>query len=387
MKRLSLFLAATALTASPALAQQSGHSMQGMSMPGMTMPMPAKKPAAKKASPAPKKKTAAKKPAAKKGGAAKTAKAAAGKPAARATASDQHDMTNMPGMTTPADPNSGQDMSQMPGMAMPADPHAGHDMAPMPGMAAPEPPLGPPPAAAFKGPQNAADTVWGGAAMDPSRTFLLTREHGAMRVAKLLIDQAETRIRNGRDGYFVNAEGWYGGDIDKLWLKTEIEGAYGSKPGQAEVQALWSHAIDPWFNLQTGVRIDTEPRTTGRLAVGVEGLAPYWIEVDGAAFLSTRGDLTARFEAKHDLRITQKLLLQPRGQLDFALHDIPEERVGSGLSKVELGARLRYQITPNFAPYIGIVYERAIGHTARFVRAAGDDPGGLEFAVGVRTWF
>ena len=156
-----------------------------------------------------------------------------------------------------------------------------------------------------------------------------------------LIDQAETRVGHGRDGYFINAEGWYGGDIDKLWLKTEIEGAYGSKPGQAEVQALWSHAIDPWFNLQSGVRIDTEPRTTARLAVGIEGLAPYWIEVDGAAFLSTRGDFTARFEAKHDLRITQRLLLQPPGQHDFALHATPGERVGPGLAKAAPGARAR----------------------------------------------
>ena len=400
MRRISLLLAVTSLAASPAVAQHAGHDMPGMKMPGMKMPIPSKKSGQKKVTPAKKKATARKAATGKKSGTsskeAPTAKKApAGhkahdkssmpgmkmpaKGGAQSSTSAGHDMSTMPGMTTP-----GHDMSQMPGMQMPADQHAGHDMA---GMAAPEPPVGPPPAAALEGPENAADTVYGTAAMQPSRAFLLTKEHGGMTASKLLVDQLETRVRSGRDGYFVNAEGWYGGDIDKLWLKTEIEGNYGRKPDQAEFQALWSHAIDPWFNLQTGVRLDTTPRTRGRLVLGVQGLAPYWIEVSGAAFLSTKGDLTARFEAEHDARITQKLILQPRAQLDFALQDIPQERVGAGLSTIELGARLRYQFAPNFAPYVGVVYERALGHTARFVRSDGENPGGLQFTVGLRTWF
>ena len=402
MKRLVLLIAATALTASPAVAQMN-MNMPGMHMPGMKMPPPKKKPAAKK-KPAPAKKSAV----SRKGSKAK-ASAARKVPAKKAAAKPhpKHDMSQMPGMemppgetmpgmTMPPTPApGGQQMETMPGMEMPpgqtmpgmqmpADQHAGHNMA---GMAAPEPSVGPPPAEALQGPENAADTVYGTTAMQPSRTFLLTKEHGGMTAAKLLVDQLETRVRNGRDGYFVNAEGWYGGDIDKLWLKTEIEGAYGRAADQVEVQALWSHAIDPWFNLQTGVRFDAEPRARGRLVLGVEGLAPYWFEVNAAAFLSTKGDITARAEAEHDVRITQKLILQPRAQLDFALQDIPQERVGSGLSNIEVGARLRYQFVPNFAPYVGVVYERALGRTARFLRADGDSPGGLQFTVGVRTWF
>lgn len=364
MKRLLLLLGASALAATPAAAQHSGHNM-----PGMTMP--AKKPAAKKA-PASKKKATAKKPASKKASAAKKVKAPIKKQAAQPAAEPKPD-------------SHGQhDMSQMPAAAMPADAHAGHDLA---AMAAPEPPVAGPPPQALQGPENAADGVWGRSAMQFSRAFLLTKEHGGMTVAKLLIDQAETRIKGGRDGYFVNAEAWYGGDIDKLWLKTEVEGDFGARPEQAEFQALWSHAIDPWFNLQTGIRVDAEPDMRGRLVAGVEGLAPYWIEVDAAAFLSDKGDVTARLEVEHDVRITQKLILQPRGELDFALQDIPHERIGSGLSKIELGVRLRYELVPNFAPYIGLVYERALGGTASFVRADGDDSGGLAFTVGLRTWF
>lgn len=368
MKRFSLLLAATSLAASPALAQHAGHDMSGMKMPGMTMPMPSKKSAQMKVTPA-KKKTTAKKPAAKKTATARKAGASGKKaPTAKKAPAGQ----------------KAHDMSSMPGMQMPADQHAGHNMA---GMTAPEPPVRPPPPEALKGPENAADTVYGTAAMQPSRAFLLTKEHGGMTASKLLVDQLETRVRKGRDGYFVNAEGWYGGDIDKLWLKSEIEGNYGRKPDQAEFQVLWGHAIDPWFNFQTGVRLDAAPKTRGRLVLGVEGRAPYWIEVNAAAFLSTKGDLTARLEAEHDARITQKLVLQPRAQLDFALQDIPQERVGSGLSTLELGARLRYQFVPNFAPYVGVVYERALGRTARFVRSDGESPGGLQFTVGLRTWF
>jgi copper resistance protein B len=196
--------------------------------------------------------------------------------------------------------------------------------------------------------------------MAPSQAALF-QEHGDMVTHKVLLDQLEARVRSGRDGYFLNAEGWYGGDIDKLWLKTEVEGDIGGKLEQAEFQALWSHAIDPWFDLQAGVRLDAEPDMRGHLVLGVEGLAPYWIEVDAAAFLSDKGDVTARAEAEHDVRITQKLVLQPRVELDFALQDITHARLGSGLASADLGLRLRYGFVPNFAPYIGVSYERAFG--------------------------
>jgi copper resistance protein B len=275
------------------------------------------------------------------------------------------------------DPHAGHTMP-----TQPADPHAGHDM----GATAADVPVGPPPPEALSGPEHAADTAWGAAAMEQGRAVLFA-EHGDMATRKFLVDQLEARVRDGRDGYFLNAEGWFGGDIDKLWLKTEIEGAFGRKPEQAEVQALWSHAINPWFDLQLGVRLDAQPDTRGRLVLGVEGLAPYWIEIDAAAFLSDKGDVTARFEAEHEVRLTQKLTLQPRAEVDFSLQDIEREHVGSGLSSAELGLRLRYQLEPNFAPYIGVAYERAFGDMRRFLRAEGDDPDSLSLVAGLRAWF
>ena len=264
------------------------------------------------------------------------------------------------------------------------DPHAGHDMG---AMAGPEIPLGAPPPEALTGPKHAADAYWGSASMERGRNFL-REEHGSMPVSRFLVDRAEARVRDGRDGYLLDVEAWYGGDINKLWLKSELEGSWGKKPEHAEIQALWSHAIDPWFDLQAGVRFDPQPGPNrSHLVLGVQGLAPYWWEVEGTLFLSNKGELTARAEAEYDLRITQKLIFQPRAEVDLSLQDVPELAIGSGVTSASLGARLRYQVSPLVAPYVGVEYERAFGDTRRFLRADGEDPGGFNLLAGVRFWF
>jgi len=262
----------------------------------------------------------------------------------------------------------------------------GHDMAAM-SEAAPDPPAAPPPSAALGGPAHAADTVYPADRMADARA-IFRDEHGVIRTSRVLVDQLEARIHNGRDGYAWDGEAWFGGAINRLWLKTEGEGTFGHAPEQAEAQALWSRAIDPWFNLQAGIRYDFRPEPErGYLVLGIEGLAPYRFQVDGAVFLSNKGDLSARFEAEYDQRITQRLILQPRIDLDLSLQDVPELRTGAGLSTAEAGLRLRYEIVPEFAPYVGVHYGRSFGDTARFRRAAGEDVGGWTFLLGVRTWF
>lgn len=295
-------------------------------------------------------------------------------------------------MQKPADPHAGHEMPQSAdphaGHQMPqaADPHAGHDMGAA--AASPQaPPIAPPPPEAFLGPAHAADLVYGDQRMAEAREELYD-EHGDIETYKILVDQLETRIGKGRDGYGWDAQAWYGGDIDKAWFKTEGEGSFGRAAEKAEVQALWSHAIDPWFDLQAGVRYDFKPDPErAYLVLGVQGLAPYWFEIDAATFVSNKGDISARFEAEYDLRLTQKLILQPRAEIDLAFQDVPEIGLGSGLSSGELGARLRYEIRPTFAPYVGVEYERAFGDTADFRRAEGEKAGGWNVLVGLRTWF
>jgi copper resistance protein B len=250
-----------------------------------------------------------------------------------------------------------------------------------------EPPITLPPAAALSGPEHAADAIFGTGPMVSARETM-RREHGDMPVFKVLFDRIEARLREGSDGYLVDGQAWYGGDIDKFWLKTELEGEFGQGLEEAEVQALWSHAIDPWFDLQAGIRYDARTGSDrAHLVLGVQGLAPYWWEVEAALFVSREGDITARAEAEHDVRITQKLILQPRAEIDFSFQDVPDLALGSGITNAALGARLRYQFNPLFAPYIGLEYDRALGDTARFARAAGESAGGWNFVLGVRTWF
>jgi len=415
MTRLLIALAAATALSAPALAQHHGHHMPAPT-PKKAAPTPAaKKPAAKKAPPKrAAAKPAAKKPAAKRAPVRKPAarKPAAPKPEAAKPAADPHAGHQVP-ETPQADPHAGHDMSATPqpdphaGHDVPAtpppdphaghgaaaaDPHAGHGAAAADphaghGSSAPTPPTAPPPPGALTGPAHAADLVFGAGEMARAREEL-RREHGDMLVGKLLVDRLEARIRNGSDGYLWDGQGWYGGDIDKVWVKTEGEGEFGGGIEEAEVQALWSHAIGPFFDLQAGARYDIRPQPDrGHLVLGIQGLAPYWFEVDAAAFLSSKGDLTARVEAEYDQRITQKLILQPRIEFDLAAQNIPEIGIGSGLSTGELGLRLRYEFKPQFAPYVGVEYERAFGDTADFRRAAGEDVGGWSFLVGVRAWF
>lgn len=288
----------------------------------------------------------------------------------------------------------------------PADLHAGHagPAAPAPdpsclpehaamghctpgGGTAADIPVASPPAEARSGPEHAADTVWNPVDMAASRQ-VLRDEHGGMKVGKILIDRLEWANRSGKDGYAFDGQAWWGGDIDKVWLKAEGEGTFGEGAEGVEAQALWSHAIDPWFDLQLGLRQDFAPGPNRTyLTAGIQGLAPYWFEVDVSTFLSNKGEFSARAEAEYDLRITQRIILQPRIEFDLAAQDVPELGIGSGLSTGELGARLRYEVERQFAPYVGVQYERAFGDTADFRRFAGEKAGGWSFLFGLRSWF
>lgn len=247
-------------------------------------------------------------------------------------------------------------------------------------------PKGPPPPEAFEGPQHAADAFFGAEAMAAARAANHAT-HGDMKTGTLMLERLEARIAKGEDGYLWDLQGWYGGDIDKFVLKSEGEGEFGGAVEDAEVQALWGHAIGPFFDLQAGVRLDLEPETRSHLVLGVQGLAPYMWHVDGAFFLSDRGDLTARIEGEYDQKITQALILQPRIELELSAQDIPEREIGAGLTKIEPGLRLRYEIAREFAPYVGVEYEAKVGETADIAKAAGEDPDGLKFLLGVRAWF
>ena len=234
---------------------------------------------------------------------------------------------------------------------------------------------------------HAADAVWGADAMAPSRA-LLQREHGGMAMNQVMVDLAEVQFRQGRDGYRWEGEGWWGGDINRFVAKTQGEGDWRRAPDDAEVQALYARAIGPYYNLQAGVRQDIGkgPKRTYAV-IGLEGLAPYWFETEASVFLSDKGDVTARLEGWYDQRITQRLIIQPRAEVNLAAQNVPEQRVGAGLSSAEAGLRLRYEVAREFAPYIGVSWERKLGRTGRYADSAGEGRGGAALVLGVRAWF
>ncbi len=248
-------------------------------------------------------------------------------------------------------------------------------------------PQGPPPPEAFSGPAHAADAYVGADVMASSRESVVAAASALDPLFWFQGDRLEYRARDGSDGYLWDVQGFYGGDIDKFWFKSEGEGAFGEELESAEIQGLWSHAIGPWFDLQTGVRQDLTGPARTHAVVGVQGLAPYLFEVDAAAFLSNKGDLTARIEAELDQRLTQRLIIQPRAEVALSAQDIPELGVGAGVDRIEAGLRLRYEFAREFAPYLGVSQEWRLGDSADYARAAGEDPSVTNYVVGVRFWF
>ena len=283
------------------------------------------------------------------------------------------------------------------GQAPAADPHAGQDMSAMAG-GAPNIPTSvdavggrmvetPPPAAARAAPAHAADLLFDPAVMAASRKQLLV-ENGDVRTTAVLIDSIEAGFGDGEKSYSWNAQGWTGGDINRFWWKSEGEGAFDGEVEEAEIQALYSRAFRPFFDFQTGLRQTYRPegdRTD--LVVGIQGLAPYWFEVDAAAFLSNKGELTARAEAEYDQRITNRWIVQPRAEVVLSAEDIPELRIGSGLTSLQIGARLRYEFRKEFAPYVGLEWTKSFGNTADFLEADGRSSEDTRLVVGIRTWF
>ncbi len=236
-------------------------------------------------------------------------------------------------------------------------------------------------------PADYADRIWGRDVMLPVRKTMM-QEHGGGTFSQIMLDLAEVQIRDGKNGYHWAGEAWFGGDINRLTLKYEGEGTFDDGVEGAEFQALYSRAIGPYFNFQAGVRHDVQPKPSRTYAViGFEGLAPYWFEIEGAFYFSDKGDIHAGLEGYYDQRITQRLILQPRAGINVSMQDVPELGIGSGISDAELGLRLRYEIVREFAPYIGVSWERKFGDTADYARAAGHGTGGASFVAGVRAWF
>ena len=206
-------------------------------------------------------------------------------------------------------------------------------------------------------------------------------------LGKVLIDQFEFRGADENTPLILDGQGWIGKDIEKLWFKAEVERPKGETE-EAELQALYSQAIAPFWDVQVGLRQDFQPTPSRTWAtIGLQGLAPYFFEVDAALFFDDSSQTAFRLEAEYELLFTQRLILTPEIEFNFYGQNDVELGNGSGLSDVEAGLRLRYEIRREFAPYIGVNWNKRFGNSADFARSAGEDTEDFQWVIGVRAWF
>lgn len=226
---------------------------------------------------------------------------------------------------------------------------------------------------------HAAMTAAAATTLPPSSMSITAHEHGGMLNHFLMAERFERQQQDGDDVTVWDVQGWLGGDYNKLWLKTEGSWLHDkSEIEHSELQLLFSRAVAPFWDLQAGIRHDEGNAASRSYAVfGIQGLAPYWFEVDAAAFVNEDSGLQLRLEAEYDLRLTQKLFLQPRLQLNHAFEDDGAGGIEQGFSDSNLALRLRYEVIREFAPYVGVEKDTG-GHR---------QPDEVRVVAGVRFWY
>ncbi|HVC52484.1 MAG TPA: copper resistance protein B [Stellaceae bacterium] len=206
--------------------------------------------------------------------------------------------------------------------------------------------------------------------------------------AHVLLDQLEGRLGGAGGDFRWDGQGWIGTDYDKLWIKTEGYRRANGEVDDGRHEFLYDRAITTYFDVQAGLRSDIDSRPSRHWgAFGIQGLAPMFFDVEATAYASDQGHFAARLKGSYDLLITQRLVLQPEAELNLYSKADPARLTGAGFSDLDVGLRLRYEITRKFAPYIGVAYENKFGQTASFARRAGESTNGVRLLFGVRVWF
>jgi len=209
----------------------------------------------------------------------------------------------------------------------------------------------------------------------------------AAPLGMLWLDQLEWRGADKPQGAAWQAEGSYGGDYDKAWIRTEGE-PYTAASENARAELFWDHAVSPWWNLELGGRQDfgAGPARSWA-ALGLRGVAPQGVDVEATLYAGAASRTAARLKFEYALLFTQKLVLQPEMEMNLYGRADPARAIGAGVSDLEVGLRLRYELRREFAPYAGVVWARHFGATASDLEAAGANANELSVAVGLRAWF
>ncbi len=217
-------------------------------------------------------------------------------------------------------------------------------------------------------------------------------ETDEMTIQKLMIDQLEFRQGDQNNVKRWDIQGWRGTDYDRFWFKLEGNDTVSKSGGELELQTLYSKAVSAFWDAQVGIRFDraygagnSENRYFG--VVGFQGLAPYWFDMEPAVFVDKDGNLSARVVATYDVLFSQRLILQPRAEINLSANNLPRFGIGKGINDVQFGFRLRYEFRREIAPYIGVSWQKKYGDTATFASIAGDVVEDTKFIAGIRLWF
>ena len=201
------------------------------------------------------------------------------------------------------------------------------------------------------------------------------------------IDRFEYQSREGNPTYLWDGFGYAGGDYNKLWIQSEGEGRLDGPLESNELQVLYSRAIFPYWDLQVGARYDFRSEPSKWYGVlGLEGLDFYYFQSEADIYVSEDGDFSSNLQVEFDELITQRLILQPRAEINLQAQDVDDLNLGAGITDYELGLRLRYEIRREVAPYIGVAWKQTVGETANRL-PDGEDPRSLSFVAGLRLWF
>ena len=211
--------------------------------------------------------------------------------------------------------------------------------------------------------------------------------HGTGIHSKIQFNRLEAWDADPGSGQAWEGRAWFGGDLRRLWLRSEGERIGGSTHG-ADLEVLYGQATGPWWDLLAGLRHDFSPGPSRTwAAIGVQGLAPYKFEVSATAYVGSGGHTAFNAEVEYELLFTSRLILQPLLEVELHGRDDPQRGIGSGLSTMEAGLRLRYEVTRQFAPYLGLVHERSFGGTADLRRLHDEPVRDTRWVAGLRVWF
>jgi len=291
-------------------------------------------------------------------------------------------------MPMPADAAPSQAAAPPPA-APPPDP--GHNMADMPGMggdarqASADAPTAMGPMQGGRPPASARDPYAYSGGYQRS-TMANAETADRLRLGALFLDQLEAVTSNQGSGAAWDVQAWYGGPFDRAWLRSEGDVRQGRLEA-ASVEALWFRPYHPFWGTQVGVRQDLgEGPDRSWIALGVQGTTPYWYGMEATAYVGEGGRTAARLKASSDLRFTQRWVLRPEIEANLYGRSDPARGLGSGLATFQTEMRLRYEVRREFAPYIGVAWNRAFGETATLRRAANGKKDEVQFLVGLKLW-